>query len=694
MLATMSCLSAILVLALAAGATWPDVVDGAAQAALAPPAGVRLGSLAVADIREARTFARWPLSGRLEQALTDAISRRRPVFGDRGRDAVLSGTFRTVPGADGERPDYRLDLVVRDLQTKATLYALEPIVLADAALPAGSTPATGFGRLAIEVEPATALVFLDGEPLGRGSQAIPVSVGPHLVTVAADGFEVFDEPVEIKPDAPAHVVARLARPSVTVTIEASVPGAQAAIDGTPRGATPVSLSGLAAGKHRVTVTRDGYQAYEAEFEWAGGKTQVVTAALAPIPGSLVVSADVGDARVEVDGKDAGRAPVLIGDLAPGAHKVRVTAGDRRPYEQSVEVRSASSGHVRAFLGADAGAGADSRALAVVPRSASADDRALAQAVASQLQARHPDVAVADPAASLRQAQLVFPEEGADDPALVRRVAQALQARQVAVIAAGKYEPFSWLGPWPRRPTLKADVYLHQGTGPRSIAYSGIVHEGGEPWLGSRATPVRSDLLNGLAADVADSLAGRPGRPAETTDAPPLLETLSAYATDGRAGVGLGLLYEVRYFDPLEFGAGLAYSNAFGNDFKNGTRASFSGAGNDLVYGIGQNHQLRVDALWRFDGPPRPRETWFRAPRFAPYAGIGARVNVPRYEVFGVNRKDSEGGFYATEPRGSLLGGTKVQLGGLILRAELEVPVVATSQDLAIPTVTLAGGWVF
>ncbi|MBM3266004.1 MAG: PEGA domain-containing protein [Candidatus Sericytochromatia bacterium] len=695
--------------AAAAGADpgWDAAIAAAARGAATPPDGVTLRSLAVADIREGRTLALWPLSARLEADLAAAVAARKPGFEvlghpqradlgaagrtpGAGKDGVLTGTYR-ASGAD-----IRFDLVVRDLQGRGTLYALAPVVVAEAALPPGSLPAAGFGRLAIEVDPPGALVFLDGEPVGKGSLSVAAPIGPHLITVAAEGYEVFDETVDVATGAAAHVVAKLKRPSVTVTIEASVPGAAVAIDGVDRGTTPISLSGLAAGKHRVTVTREGYRPYEAEFDWAGGRTQVVRATLVPIPGSLVVTADVGDARVEVDDRDVGRAPVHVADLPPGSHKVRVTAGARTPFEQTVEVRTARTAHLRARLGADAGTESDFRGLAVVPRSAAAADRALALAVQRNLQEVHPEVVLADPVEGVRMANALFPEEGGDDPDLVRKVAQGLQARQVAVVGAGSYEPFAFRwGVWPTRPTLRADVRIHQGTGPRQSVGLPVAFEGGEAWLGSGdRNPDREALLPGLAANVASALAGKPARPLEIPGAPPLIETLSAFTGNTRAGLGFGLLYEVRALDFLEFGAGLAYANALGNDFKSGSRLTYAGAGNDLVYGVGQHHQLRVDALWRFDGPPRPRGPWFDAPRLAPYVGLGARVNVPRYEVYGVNRKDPEGGYYATEPRGSLLGGTKVSFGGLVLRAELEFPVVATIQDKDATTLTLAGGWVF
>ena len=79
---------------------------------------------------------------------------------------------------------------------------------------------------------------------------------------------------------------------------------------------------------------------------------------------------------------------------------------------------------------------------------------------------------------------------------------------------------------------------------------------------------------------------------------------------------------------------------------------------------------------------------------APYFGAGFRLNVPYYYVYGINRKDNEGGYVAYEPKGSLLGGIKTFVGGAVFRLELEIPAVIVKQDPGTPLVTLGGGWIF
>jgi hypothetical protein len=686
---------------------WRTAMDRLAAAAASPPTGVTLRSLAVSGIREVRTQARWPLSDFLERDLADALAAKNPGFivlgrdrqpeigrsaasGQEARDAVLTGTFSRADGLT------RISLQVQDIRTKATLFPVDTVLLADASLPPKSAPAKGFGRLVIEVEPATAQVYLDGDPVSHGSAVLAVPLGSHVITVAQEGYEVYDEPVEVRDGAPAAVSIKLKRPSVTATIEANVPGAAVRIDGEDRGVTPLSVSGLGAGKHKVAISKEGYRPLEVDAEWTAGKPQILKAQLTPIPGSLVVTSDVGDARVELDGADVGAAPVFIAEVAPGSHKLRVTAGDRAPFEQAIDVRTARATHVRARLGPESGADASGTlALAVVPKTRHPDDLAFASAVQAQLQERHPTLDVAAAGDSQRVALLTFPEdEPVNDMALVRKFAQTIKARKVAVVGLSRVVPFGRIvGVWPVRPIARSDVEIHQGYGPRYANRVEVSYEGGEPWLGSEVAPDRKSLEAALAANVADTLAGVRGRDTQAAG-DPLLNTLSAFLGDTRAGIGAGLMYERRVWGGLEVGAGYAYGNNFGGDFRNGTRLSFSGAGNDLLYGIGHAHQGRLDAVWRFDGKPPERGPWFEGPRWAPYVGAGFRLNAPIVAVFGVNRKTPEGGFLNFEPRGVILGGLKSQLGGMVVKTEVEVPVAAVTQDPATPGLTLSAGWLF
>jgi hypothetical protein len=110
----------------------------------------------------------------------------------------------------------------------------------------------------------------------------------------------------------------------------SVPvGASIAIDGTPRGVTPLRVS-LAAGAHKVEITSGAVsRTLPITVEPGGVISQYVELAAAPVSsgGRLEIGSDPPGAQVTLDGVPKGTTPVVVADLPPGQHRVTVSAGD-------------------------------------------------------------------------------------------------------------------------------------------------------------------------------------------------------------------------------------------------------------------------------------------------------------------------------------------------------------------------------
>ncbi len=111
----------------------------------------------------------------------------------------------------------------------------------------------------------------------------------------------------------------------------SVPeGASIAIDGTPRGVTPLRVS-LAAGAHSVEITSGTASRKLPIMVEAGAVvSQYVELAAAPVAsgGRLEIGSDPPGAQVTLDGVPKGTTPVVVSDVPPGQHRVTVSAGDK------------------------------------------------------------------------------------------------------------------------------------------------------------------------------------------------------------------------------------------------------------------------------------------------------------------------------------------------------------------------------
>ena len=109
-----------------------------------------------------------------------------------------------------------------------------------------------------------------------------------------------------------------------ITLAVSEPGATVTVDEKPVGASPLSAPlRLAAGPHRVRVTKDGFLPFDQAPNVVAGTPQTIDVKLqaASNKGRLVVREKTNQPiRVLVDGIDQGDAP-WAGDVDPGDHQV-------------------------------------------------------------------------------------------------------------------------------------------------------------------------------------------------------------------------------------------------------------------------------------------------------------------------------------------------------------------------------------
>jgi outer membrane receptor for ferrienterochelin and colicin len=104
----------------------------------------------------------------------------------------------------------------------------------------------------------------------------------------------------------------------------------------PLGTAPLDFD-LRPGPHRVYLSKPGFVDEEVLVVVEPRETAVVTKALAPRTGTIVVSADMVDALVELDGKPAGFAPTVL--VVPvGPHRVRVSFAGYRSEEKNLDVQ--------------------------------------------------------------------------------------------------------------------------------------------------------------------------------------------------------------------------------------------------------------------------------------------------------------------------------------------------------------------
>lgn len=124
----------------------------------------------------------------------------------------------------------------------------------------------------------------------------------------------------------------------SVGITSDPPGAKLWVDGEKAGSLPLRLK-LHAGEHHLKASLAGYQASERVVNVVPGQNATINIELAAVePGKLSIRTEPAGARVLVDGKQVGEAP-LERELAPGSHELAVAYEGRIPRRQRIEVVS-------------------------------------------------------------------------------------------------------------------------------------------------------------------------------------------------------------------------------------------------------------------------------------------------------------------------------------------------------------------
>jgi hypothetical protein len=115
----------------------------------------------------------------------------------------------------------------------------------------------------------------------------------------------------------------LASDSAKLQISSEPAGAQVSLDGILRGTTPCEVDRIEAGEHEMAVALDNHAVHTQRLKLQAGDVNRVSVALTPIPASLSVSSVPPGAQVYLDGQARGDAPLLLQNLEPGTHALRV-----------------------------------------------------------------------------------------------------------------------------------------------------------------------------------------------------------------------------------------------------------------------------------------------------------------------------------------------------------------------------------
>ncbi len=180
------------------------------------------------------------------------------------------------------------------------------------------------GLLLLKTEPEGCDIQIDGVSVGRTPRLVTtLSVRDvHSVRLRKAGYQ--DQMITVKFEGRKPLVReeRLVLASGTLDVLSEPAGAEVTVNGIVRGRTPLKVTGVPKGRAVVKFRLDGFAEEIRELSVNAGDVQTLPVVLKGLPGTLHLSSVPDGARIYVDERYEGKAPVALAGLKPGAYAVR------------------------------------------------------------------------------------------------------------------------------------------------------------------------------------------------------------------------------------------------------------------------------------------------------------------------------------------------------------------------------------
>ncbi|MCP4446119.1 MAG: PEGA domain-containing protein [Myxococcales bacterium] len=213
------------------------------------------------------------------------------------------------------------------------------------------------GLVVIESDPQGADIYIDSrdsKPLSKTPWNGSLT-GEHLIIIERKGYKPVEKTIRADPNRLFYWVSSLAEEDYLgyLDVTSNIPGADIYIDDRSvgvQGKTPWRDE-IKPGKHKVWVTREGYDVFETEVEVIAGETHKISANIVGDEvGYLNVRGTGMDKyKIVVDGKVLCKRAPCLKPLSPGKHRLSIRRPGYRSYNTKIDVQSKTEITVRTKL---------------------------------------------------------------------------------------------------------------------------------------------------------------------------------------------------------------------------------------------------------------------------------------------------------------------------------------------------------
>ena len=217
------------------------------------------------------------------------------------------------------------------------------------------------GSLTVTSNPTDAIVILDGYNSGTTPYIFTgLTTGYHTVEVDYPGYEAYITHIYIDNGASMEVDANLV-PLVnygSLFVDSTPRGADVYVDGNYEGTSPLTVSSLSEGPHRLELHLAGYEVLTSTENVVAGQARVLNLVMVPYSsssgdGSIDITSNLPGALVYLDGiykgsTQSGNSFNLIA-ISPGLHTILLNVPGYTDFTQAVQVNAGQISYVNAVF---------------------------------------------------------------------------------------------------------------------------------------------------------------------------------------------------------------------------------------------------------------------------------------------------------------------------------------------------------
>ena len=193
-------------------------------------------------------------------------------------------------------------------------------------------------RLDLSSTPPGAEICIDHKKIGSTPQGLTnITPGLHLIQIEKAGFRSVIETISVQKDV-SQARAFTLDPVAGLALVTSRPtGADISYNGASLGQTPLLLTTLSPGTHRLTVSSPGSQNKNVDLVIEDRTPVKLDVDLMSASGTLNVETDPADAEVFINGISRGKTPITIERIPEGSVKIDIKASGFEPHAREVSL---------------------------------------------------------------------------------------------------------------------------------------------------------------------------------------------------------------------------------------------------------------------------------------------------------------------------------------------------------------------